>query len=97
MRKNSFLRIVIACSTLFTISLVVDEELVSDRAQRQVFEGALLALLLGIIGVTATKYYGDVTTRDVIKGLTQTLSELEKRIQNLESNTDKQQNHRKDE
>ena len=77
--------ILIACSLLFVLFLIIDEELVADRALRQVYEATLLAVLLGVIGITATKYYGDVTTLDVIKGLTQSLSDLEKRIQNLES------------
>jgi len=85
MKKFLFLIIVIACSALFLIFLVIDEEWIGDRALQQVYEGVLLAILLGVVGITATKYYGDVTTLDVIKGLTKSLSDLEKRIQNLES------------
>jgi hypothetical protein len=89
MKKKNFPLIITICSAFFLIFLIYDEEFVPDRPLQQIIEGALLALLLGIIGITATKYYGDVTTDDTIRGLTKVLAELEKRIQNLESKIDK--------
>ena len=89
MKRINFLIFIIACSTFFIIFLTTDEELVRDRALQQIYEGALLAILLGLIGVMASKYYGDVTANDTIRELTRVLSELEGKIQNLESKFDK--------
>ena len=95
MKRTIFLTIVIVCSTFFITFLTIDEELVKDRALQQVYEASLLAVILGIIGIMASKYYGDVTANDTIRELTKVLSELEKKIQNMESRFDELQNNLK--
>ena len=92
MKRTVFIIVIIVCSTFFITFLTIDEELVKDRPLQQVYEAALLAVILGIIGVIASKYYGDVTANDTIRELTKVLSELEKKIQNLESRFDELQN-----
>ena len=92
MKRTVFIIIIIVCSTFFITFLTIDEELVKDRPLQQVYEAALLAVILGIIGVMASKYYGDVTANDTIREVTKVLSELEKKIQNLESRFDELQN-----
>jgi len=94
-KRTIFLTIVIVCSTFFITFLTIDEELVKDRALQQVYEASLLAVILGIIGIMASKYYGDVTANDTIRELTKVLSELEKKIQNMESRFDELQNNLK--
>jgi len=91
-KRTVFIIVIIVCSTFFITFLTIDEELVKDRPLQQVYEAALLAVILGIIGVIASKYYGDVTANDTIRELTKVLSELEKKIQNLESRFDELQN-----
>ena len=83
MKRSIFLTFIIVCSSFFIILLVIDEEYVRDRAIQQIYEGALLAILLGFIGVMASKYYGDVTAYDTIRELTKVISELEKKIEKL--------------
>ncbi len=78
-----------ACSAFFIIFLTIDEEWVPDRSLQQIYEGALLAILLGSVGVIASKYYGDVTANDTIRELTKVISRLEEKIQNLESKSEK--------
>ncbi|HXX05681.1 MAG TPA: hypothetical protein VEJ68_02555 [Candidatus Bathyarchaeia archaeon] len=92
MKRTVFIIVIIVCSTFFITFLTIDEELVKDRPLQQVYEAALLAVILGIIGVIASKYYGDVTANDTIRELTKVLSELERKIQNLESRFDELQN-----
>jgi len=91
-KRTVFIIVIIVCSTFFITFLTIDEELVKDRPLQQVYEAALLAVILGIIGVIASKYYGDVTANDTIRELTKVLSELERKIQNLESRFDELQN-----
>ena len=95
MKRTVFIIVIIVCSTFFITFLTIDEELVKDRALQQVYEASLLAVILGIIGIMASKYYGDVTANDTIRELTKVLSELEKKIQNMESRFDELQNNLK--
>jgi len=83
MKRWLFLIFIILCSVFFITLLIVDEEYVHDRAIQQIYEGALLAILLGFIGVMASKYYGDVTARDTITALRKDIDELRKEIQKL--------------
>ena len=91
MNQKSFLIIIILISVFFIVSIVTDEEYIVDHALQQIYEASLLAVLLGLVGVMASKYYGDVTANDTIRELTKVLSELEQKIQNLESKFDKLQ------
>jgi hypothetical protein len=82
--------IIILCSTLFSFFLIIDDLFVSDRDMRQVYESALLAVLLGSLGITASKHYADISTNAVIQELKRLESKFEQKIEMLESKFEQQ-------
>jgi len=96
MKRRIFITIIIVCSAFFFSFLSIDDLFVSDRGLQLVYESAILAITLGSIGVTASKYYSDKSTDEVVLELKRIESEFEQKIENLESKFEQQQNSMKD-
>ncbi len=96
MRKISFIIVIIACAGFFSTFIIVDELYVPDPVQEQIYEGAALTIVLGILGIVSAKFYGDLTTIDTVKEFKYFKSEIEQKINNLESKIDDLQNDIKD-
>lgn len=85
MKKIKFIVIIGISSAFFFSFLLLDELYVPDRGMQQIYETALLGVMLAFIGITASSYYGDSTANTVIKDLKKLVSELDQKIKNLES------------
>jgi hypothetical protein len=94
MKRKIFITTIIVCAAFFLSFLITDELYVPDRGLQQVYESALLAVTLGSIGVTASKYYADTSTDAVIRELKRLESKFEQKIENLESKFEQQQNNK---
>ena len=90
MKSKIFISIIILCSTVFSFFLIVDDLYVSDRDLRQVYESALLAIILGTLSIIASKHYADVSTNQVIQELKRLESKFEQKIDILESRFEQQ-------
>ena len=96
MKRKFFITIIILCSVFFVSFLFSDELFVSERGLQQVYESALLAITLGILGITASRYYADTSTDAVIRELKRLESKFEQKIELLESKFEQQSNDKTD-
>ena len=96
MKRKIFMLIIILSSVFFVSFLYADDLFVTDRGLQQVYESALLAITLGSIGVTASKYYADESTNAVIQELKRLESKFEQKFQILESKFEQQSNNKND-
>lgn len=96
MKRRGFFIVIILGSTLFSFFLVVDDLFVSDRGLRQVYESALLAIILGTLSITASKYYAEESTRAVIQEIKRVESKFEQKIDSSKSEFEQQPNSNQD-
>lgn len=96
MKRRIFITIIILCSAFFLSFVYIDDRFVPDRGLQLVYESAILALVLGSISVTGSKYYADQSTDEVIKELKRLEFKIEQKIENLKSKFEHQQNSMKD-
>jgi len=85
MRRSIFVGIIIVSATFFVSVSAVDEIFVHDVDLELIYESVILTVVLATVGIAAAKYYGDETTNDVTRELKRMVSDLEKRLDTLES------------
>ena len=85
MKSIIFVAIIIAAAVFFGLITVLDDLFVRDTNLEVVYESVILAITIGLIGVVAAKYYGDETANNVIKDVKRMVSDLQQRLDNLES------------
>ena len=85
MRIIVFVAIIIASAVFFGLITVLDDLFVHDINLELIYESVILTITLGLIGVVAAKYYGDETANNVIRDVKRMVSDLQQRLDNLES------------
>ena len=85
MRIIVFAAIIIASAAFFVLITALDDLFVHDINLELIYESAILAITLGLIGVVAAKYYGDETANTVIRDVKRMESDLKQRLDNIES------------
>jgi len=85
MRRSTFVKIIIVCAVFFVSFSAVDKIFIHDVDLELIYESVILTVVLATVGIAAAKYYGDQTTNDVTRELKKMVSDLEKRLDTLES------------
>lgn len=85
MKSIVFVIIIIAAAAFFGLVTTIDDLFVHDINLELVYENVILAITLASIGIVAAKYYGDETANNVIKEVKMMVSDLQQRLDNLES------------
>ena len=96
MKVVKFIAVIVLSSVFFLFFTMLDDLYVTDRGEEQIIESILLAILLSVIGVVASRHYSDTTTIATIEELKKLQSEFEKKIKNLESKLDNIQKSKDD-
>jgi hypothetical protein len=63
----------------------MDKLFVHDVDLELIYESVLLTVVLATVGIVAAKYYGDDTANEVIREVKKMVSDLNQRLDNLES------------
>jgi len=85
MRRGIFVGIIIASAVFFVSVSTLDELFVHDVDLELIYESVLLTVVLATVGIVAAKYYGDDTANQVLKDVKKMVSDLNKRLDDLES------------
>ncbi|MDR3781788.1 MAG: hypothetical protein P4K92_00550 [Candidatus Nitrosotalea sp.] len=85
MRVIVFVAIIIASAVFFGLFTTLDESFIHDTTLEFTYESVILTITIGGIGIAAAKYYGDETANTTIREIKKILSDLNQRLDNLES------------
>jgi hypothetical protein len=85
MKRDISLTIIIVTAAFFGFFTIVDDMFVHDEGLRQIYEDVALAIVLVVIGITASKYFSDSTTDAVLQEVKKMESDFKQRLENLES------------
>ena len=80
--------IIVIAATSYGFLVFIDRQYVSDLGLDFTIADVILAVVLSIIGVTASKYYSDTTTNATLQELKKLESKFDQKIKDLESKFD---------
>ena len=84
MKKVTSLIIIIVSSLFFGIFTVLDDLFVNDPGARQIYEDVALAIIIAVIGVTASKHITDASEKNVLEEVKRMQFDLKQRLETLE-------------
>ncbi len=85
MRVIVFVAIIIASAVFFGLFSILDEGFIHDTTLEFTYESVILTITIGAIGIGDAKYYGDETANTTIREIKKNLSDLNQRLNKLES------------
>ena len=85
MRVIVFVAIIIASAVFFGLFSILDEGFIHDTTLEFTYESVILTITIGAIGIGVAKYYGDETANTTIREIKKNLSDLNQRLNKLES------------
>jgi 5-bromo-4-chloroindolyl phosphate hydrolysis protein len=85
MRVIVFVSIIIASALFFGLFTILDEGFIHDTTLEFTYESVILTITIGAIGIGAAKYYGDETANTTIREIKKNLSDLNQRLDRIES------------
>jgi len=88
MQKTVFIIIIVVSTASYGFLVFVDQQYINNLGLNLTIADVILAVVLSIIGVTASKYYSDTTTNVTIQELKKLESKLDQKIKDLESKFD---------
>ena len=85
MRRTVFIAIIVISVISYAVLVFLDRQYVSDLGLDLTIADVILAVVLSIIGITASRYFSDQTTNSTLQELKKLEFKIEQKIKDLES------------
>ena len=85
MKKVVSFIIIIVSSLFFGIFTIIDDLFVMTLGARQIYEDVALAIIIAVIGVTASKHITDASEKNVLQEVKRMQFDLKQRLETLEN------------
>ncbi|MGI0055964.1 MAG: hypothetical protein ACREAK_01175 [Nitrosarchaeum sp.] len=84
-QRTVFIAIIVISVISYAVLVFLDRQYVNDLGLDLTIADILLAVVLSIIGITASRYFSDQTTNSTLQELKKLESKIEQKIKDLES------------
>ena len=84
MKKVVSFIIIVVSSLFFGAFTILDDLFVDDPGARQIYEDVALAIIIAVIGVTASKHITDASEKNVLQEVKRMQFDLKQRLETLE-------------